>query len=334
MAIQNSLEKLRLKIIDLEEKINNITSKKEAQSNSGVYIFQKELLNFKISKTKTVRIKTLDNILKNQIFVQLKLAFYNFSQQDIKFSLLADKIQIAQEIKNCSNGLNEILIFGTYHNQVSDKIQIDVSVTPHQGKQITLFNATLTIWGISTTEYEEYHALETTSDYFLSYISNGRLYYKIFNKNTDAQSINFQYFSDANSHSSCCANDEIYLFRVDPDRNLFFSNFSNINEIFIAKNVSNVACCYYNNSIIFCYITNGDAFYGEIKNNIVISNKQINSLHGKFISCYLYFNNLNSKTYLILTKKDQSNYLLESIANTNSSSENIYAISNLNISIT
>lgn len=332
MAIQNTLEKLRLKVIDLEERINALSKKNQTQELDGVTIYSKQFLNFKIISPKTLHIKTLNNNVDRQIFIQLKVNFYNFSQQNIKFNLLADKIQIGQEIKNFNNGSNEITIFGTYKNSINDKIEISLFVNPQGSKQITLTNTVLTIWGVSETPIEEYHAIETPTKYFLSFLTNNRLYYKFFNKESNDQVHDFIFLEEASTHSVCCDGDEIIIFKTDTAGNLFFNKLSNHDEIFIANNVSNVSCCFSNESLIFCYISNGEAYYGEIKNNVVISNKKITSPHGKFSSCYLFFNAKNKKTYMILSKKDNSNYLLESVSDAHCSSENIYAISNLNIS--
>ena len=329
MAIQNNLERLKLKIDEIEEKLNNLYSKKETEEYNGISVFKNKLLNLKVSSTKTITIKTLHNELKNQIFFQLKINFYNFSQQEIKFSLHADKIQIGQETKNFTNGLNEIIIFGTYQNQISDKIKIELSITPKDKKQVTIIETILTTWGVSKFDKEEYNALETDDSYFLSYISNNRLYYKIFNKTSEVESHDFIFLTESISHCACCIGNQIFIFRVDLNGNLFFGDLSSIHEIFIANNVSQVSCCYSNESIIFAYISNGDVYYGEIKNNLVISNNQLKSPYGKYMSSYLFFNNINKKTYMVLTKKDNSNYLLEDIAIANSSSENINAITNL-----
>lgn len=333
-SISKTLLQLETKIERLEEQVQKLQSKtKDMITSIGFTVYTKNLLNLNIIKSYKFRLKTLENKNKSSQFFQVKIKFLNNFTQNITFNLFADNIQIASDTQNYSSGINEAIIYGTYSNLVSDKIVLELQIQPNANKQVTIFNTTLTIWGDIQNSNNEYSASESNDKYFLSYLSNNRLYYKIFKKNEDVNNVDFDFFEEAISHSSCCLNNNIYLFRVDLDGNLFFSNTSNFNEIFICNNVSKISCCATENKIIFVYIKNNTCFYGEINNDIVISNNKLNSPYGLYKDCYIYFNKFNNKCYIIITGINNTNYLLESINETNCSSENVKASINLNIEI-
>lgn len=331
MGIELTLRQLQRKITSLENKVGKLQSKsKDMIEGVSFKVYTKNYLNFKTISNKSFRIKTLENP-KNAIFVQIKVKFYNFATQNIKFTLFADNIQISSEEENFGTGVHEIIIYGTYQNAISDKISLDLYVNPKSKKQVLVSNTTLTIWGDTSTSSEEYDATENQENYIISYISNNRLYYKKFSKTTNSEDVDFTFYEEAISHSICSDTLNTFLFRVDPDKNLFYCKMDDFIEKFITDNVDKISCCYFDNTIIYCYIKNGDCYYGEIKNDTVISNKKIDTIFGKFIDCYLYFNNKINKCYMVLTKQDNSNYLLENITIDFDSSENISSEINLEI---
>lgn len=334
MFIEESIIKLQKKCLSLEEKVKKLESRaKDMLEEVGYTIYTRNFLNFQVLANKYIRIRTITNTSKFPILVQVKVKFYNFSEQDIYFKLFTDNIQIGSDQQTYKSGVNEVILYGTYQNLISDKVVVDISVSPKSNKQVTITNTTMTIWGDSQTYQEEYEAVETSANYYLSYISNNRLYAKKFDKTKAVEDYEFEFIEEAISHSVCQNNDVIYLFRVDPNGNLFFRTFDNNNEIFISNNVSKVSCCSFGNLIIYNYISNGDCHYGEIKNSVVISNKILTTKLGKFSNCYLYYNSYNNKVYMILTKQDGSNYLLENITENFSSSENISSEISLTIEV-
>ena len=330
--INNSIKNLQQQILDLENRLEKFEKKTDnIIADSKFSTWCNNLLNVNIVTRRTLTVKTIKNISNQNLFFQLTIKFFNYSNQDIKFDLLCDNIQIGTEQNNFQNGLFDITISGTYKNTISDSLNIFTSINPKNNKQVTVLSTKLTVWGISQSEQYEYDAILTSTYCILTYIANGRLYYKKFNKELDDKDFDFLYLNDSISHSLTSHNDEVFLFRVDSEGNLFFSKFLNNNETFISKNVSKVSSCIFNNSILFTYISNGECYYGEIINNIVISNNKITSIFGKFNNCYMYSENFNNRCYLILSKENGSNYLLENIKDNFSSSENIYADINLSI---
>lgn len=334
MSFSTTIDKLTNKITELEERIDELKSNKQHHDNSGVIVYSKKLLNFKILKQRTLDIFNLENKNKAQLFFQLKVKLYNQTSQNIQFKLFADKILIAQDTDYFQNGNNEIILFSNYQNLVSDFINLQLQVKSQDEEQILISETILTVWGISEKIDEEYEALICGENIFLSYINNKRLYYKFLNKDTDTESYDFNFLDNSISHSICTDNLNLILFRVDLAGNLFYRFKLTDEETFISSNVSRVSCCYFNNKIVYAYISNGNVFYGEIHNNNVISNNKLLNPHGSFENCHIKYNPHNNKCYLLITKADKSNYLLESINNSFSSSENICAEVKLTINIT
>lgn len=334
MMINNSINKLQSQISNLESKIKSLEkSSINKINNLGFSVWTKNLLNFNLFDKRKFHIATINNSDKRNLFFQLKTSFNNFSNQKIQFDLYCDNIKIGSETQSFDNQSYEISVSGTFQNVIADKINIYLVVNPKQKKQISIISSILTVWGINQSQNEEYDALETNEKYFLSYISNNYLHYKIFNKNIEESDVDFLSMGEYISHSICKDNnDNLFLFKVDIDGNLFLENIQTKQEILISTNTIKVSSCYLNNSLYFTYISNNDCYFGEILNNVVISNNKITSLHGKFINCYLYSNLFTNKCYLILTKIDGSNYLLESISNDFKSNENIIAEIDLYIS--
>lgn len=334
MSFSTTIDKLISRINLLEEKFDSLSSNEKLQNNSGVIVYSKKYLNFQILKQRTLNIIDLQNTTKSQLFFQLKIKFYINSPQDIQFKMFADKILLTQNTSNYQSGYNEVILFSNYQNLISDLIKIQLQIKTKDDKQILVSESILTVWGMSEKETEEYESLICGGEIFLSYIENKRLYYKLFNNKSDPELYDFNYLDDAISHSICTNGDNIILFKVDLSGNLFYRLKLTDSEYFISGNVSNVSCCFFNDKITYVYISAGQVFYGEIYNNTVISNNKLINPHGTFEKCHLKYNPHNNKCYLLLTKADKSNYLLETINNSLSSSENICAEIKLNINIT
>lgn len=331
--MNNTIKSLQIKIDNLERKLEKLENKsQDITDNLGFSIWTKKFINLNILNKRQILIKSIVCKPGSHLFFQLKIKFLNYSTQEIKFDLLCDNIQIGSESNLFENNIFETTVSGTFQNKLASEFKIELYINPKNSKQLTLIESTLTVWGIPSLNNEEYNAIETDSNYLLSYISNNRLYYKLFDKLINPNDVEFKFLLESFSHSFCKNNRDIYLFHVDKSGNLFFGNIINPHLIFISQNVSKISSCFFNNSLYFAYISNGECFYSEIFNNSVISNKKIDSIFGKFKYCYLYANDKNNKCYLILTKEDNSNYLLENMSNNFHSSESISAEIKLNIS--
>ncbi len=332
--INDLIKKLQLKISDLENEVEKIKKNSINKINElGFSMYSKKLINFKVLSSRRFKIASIKNHQKNNLFFQAKVSFYNYSSQEIGLSLYSNNIKIGTNTQLFGNDLCEISVNGTYQDLTSDEINIYLNLNPKSKKLISIISAHLTVWGDNNSNNLEYEAVETSNNYFLCYITNNQLFYKLIDKNQVDNEFEFELKGEYLSHSICKTNsDELYLFKIDLNQNLIFENLQNSQELFISNNAQKVSCCYFDNQICFSYLSNGECYYGEIFNNAVISNKKLTSLFGKFSNCYLYSNNNLNKCYLILTKIDGSNYLLENISSNFSSSENICVEIELTIS--
>ena len=331
--INSTIKKLQAKITSIENKLESLEKSTVTQFDNSIFsIYTNNLLNYKVISQRKFLINTLKDKQKNKLFLQLNIKFTNQSNQKIEFNLYCNNMRIGSIQQQFNSDNCETTISGTYQNILSEDLKIQISVSPKNNKPVTILSTTLLIWGISQEYNKEYSAVETDNLFALSYLSNNRLYYKFFEKDTSPSTTDFSFFGESTTHSLCNYNNQIVLFYTDIHSNLFCRNLSNNNEIFITNNVSNVSCCSFKNSIYFAYISDNNCYYGEIFNNSVISNKKITTLFGSFKSCYLHSN--NEKCYMILTKENNANYLLETISTTFNSHENINANVSLEISAT
>ena len=331
-----SFNDLYKKTIELEErldKLNKTVSNSEIDTRFS--LFNNNCINATVITQKTITLAKFDNN-KSQMYYSVLVNFYVGSKQEIEFYLLTNNSRIGHLLETFEVGNHTVTISGVYEDKISEKIQAKILVNPKEDKAVLIGSSTLTIWGNLTIKNDnEFNAIETNSNYILSYCSNQRLYLKKINKsNIDSQEeSNFEFVLPAKSHALCYDknNDICYLLRIDNNDNLFFSDTIDFNEKFVANNVSKCSAIF-NNSLIISFIKSGQCYYSQFENNNLISIKKVNQLSGEFKDCNLFFDNANNKNYLVLTKLDESNYLFESVEKVSSNGESINAT--ISISIT
>ena len=331
----DTIKSLKDNILNLEDRLAKLENKaQEINKELGFKVFTNDILNLQVLKKRPLTLASVDGTSNNQLFFQAKVVFFNTSNQEIKFSLIADNITISSDTGNYENGKFEVNLSGMFNRFTENKVKIVLSIIPKSNKLVTICGTSLTLWGDKNqSNDDEFDAVETSDKYFLSYTSNERIYLKKFNKTQDAEEVEFEYLSKGKSISFCYdnINSVVYIFYVDLNNNLFLHNLNTKEEIYILSNVNKVSAYFLGGKILFCYISNGDCFFGEISNKIVISNKKLITPNSKYKDCYLHFNNHNSKCYLIITNQNNENYMLESISDSFCSSENICASISLNI---
>lgn len=115
------------------------------------------------------------------------------------------------------------------------------------------------------------------------------------------------------------------MLRVDDIGDLFYSKFGE-NEKYLESNVSAVSAVSINNATYVFYLQNNSCFQIEIDSNRNFSNKSKVECHNyEFINLYCSYSEIDNTIYLILTDKNNSNYLLEQINETFNSNEQINA---------
>lgn len=322
--INKKINDLESKITELENKFDKL--KKEnlnLSDNFNQSVYSENFLNINTVSKKKFLIKKISVLSNKNLFIQLKLNILNLSPQTIDFELFCDNIRISKHSNKYQNEFYEISLSGNYQTLINKDLKIELIINPKNNKQVKLIQTTLVIWGINQEFNNEYDAITLESKYCLSYISNNVLYYKIFDKSTPHETQEFIKLSQAKSHSLLNYNNTPYMFYIDINNNLFLKNLNTLEDVYIINNASKISTCTNNTNIYFAYIKSGECFYGEIYNQSAISNKKITSIWGTFSDCYLYYDNIKMRVYLILTKENGDNYLLESTLNNLSYNENI-----------
>lgn len=324
-----SFNDLYKKTIELEERLDKLNKTiLNSEIDSKFSLFNNNCINATVITQKTISLAKFENN-KTQMYYSLTINFLAQTKQEIEFYLMANTNRIGHLLQTFEVGNHTITISGVYEDKISEIIQVKFLTNPREDKAVLVNSSSLMIWGNFAIDNEtEFSAIETNSNYILTYCSNQRLYLKTIDKvNIDSQEeTSFEFVLPAKSHSLCYdrTNDICYLLRIDNNDNLFISNTADFNEIFIANNV-NKCSAIFNDSLIISFIKFGQCYYSQFENNNLISNKIITQVSGEFKDCNLFFDDTKNKTYLILTKLDGSNYLFESVEKISSSGESINA---------
>ena len=150
----------------------------------------------------------------------------------------------------------------------SEKVELYLEIVAEDNSPITIIADTLLVWGLNNKSLNiEYQAIESNDSFLLSYINNNSIFYKTINKEiASLNSEDFIYYSSAISYSFCyfAPINKIFIFRVDMNGNLFYSDFNENYEHFLDSNVSFVSCTANDNCILVSYIKNKQCFTIEI----------------------------------------------------------------------
>lgn len=322
--MNKEIKKLVAKTEDLEQQIETIVN--ETKNSNSASVFQKNFLNYSILEEKTFVLSSIYATYSANILLSLKLNLFLPYAQSVETALLINNSVIKKEKFNCKIGDNVLDIIQSYYPQMDQNIEISIKVKPLESRQIILKNANLTIIGASQNEKNsEYKICERQNDYLISYIFDDKLFYTVAEKsNLSIDLSDFTFLSSSKSH--CFVYDEnskkTYLFRVDNNYNLFYSELFNSEEIFIANNVKSVSAVYGNNRIFVAFIIENQCYYLEISNNLLSVKKSIDLIFGAK-NCFVTYNQTNKKYYILITTITNENYLIESINEKHQNSENI-----------
>lgn len=333
----DKLKSLLNKTSELENQIEEIEKSNQSKAPQVICsCFSKNLLNFSILSSRTILLAEFnvdeDSVITFQNQIDINLA----TNQKVKFSIIVNDISIYKSTKNLNAGYNQVNLIKTYTPFISEKIKVYLQITSVDNKLVTLISESLFVWGINESYASiEYQAVETSDKFLLSYINNNVLYFLYTNKENTANNYeDFNYFSSAKSHSFVYVKNQnkIYLFRVDLDGRLFYSNFDDNNEIYLTNNVSKVSAAASSDTICVTYVKDNICHYLEINKDGKYSiDKTINNLRNKIINTYVYYNNYKSKFYIVLTDEYSSNFIMESLSESKSSSSTLNASYEINI---
>lgn len=313
--MKDELKKIKNKTYELEQNIEQLNL--QIKSNNTISVIQKDFLNFSILESKEFTLCTVTANYQTNIILNLKLNIYLPYSQNITYSLIINNNQILKEEKEFSAGQNIVEIVQPYFSIISQELTIKIKISPKFNKQILLQSAYLTIYGASKNEEDtEYRFCETNTQYLISLTKDNNLYYYICPKSNISLTLSdFKFYTTCISHCFSSDSENIYLFRVDKNNNLFYSNFLNSEEIFISSDVNYVSAIYGKNRILVAFICKNQCCFCEIYNNVLSNIKNIQSI----INCkktFCSYDSSNDKFYILITTTNQDNYLIESISET------------------
>lgn len=304
---------------ELEDKINKLSTNQNADANSNSFVcFSKGLINLSFLNSNQLLLAEFETKKNIPLYFQNQIELNIPTSQDIKISLIINDIAIFKSTRKLQAGYNQFTLMKSYIPIESEQVKLYLKITTENSSPITIISDTLFVWGLSEIFNDiSYQSIDIGENFLLSYLNNNVIFYSIVPKSEISLNCeDFTYYGNALSHSFVYNSNlnKIFLFRVDIDGNLFYTNFEENNENFIEQNVTQISTSYGNDKTVISIIKNGKCYIREMDNNENISNAtQIENLNLNVTKSYIFFNQLNNKFYLILSDKNNSNYITESI---------------------
>lgn len=321
--LKNKTDELEQEIYNLNEITENISNKNKFAS------FNKNLINQAIIDSKKILVTSFFANKQENLHMQALVELNLNSSQNIQFSIIVNNLSIFKTKKLLQAGFNQLTLVFDYLPLLSENIDIYIQITPLDGKEITLNNILLSVWGIDETKDDfEYQIISTSNNYILSFLDNKRLLVLKTDKVNGAYNVeDFTFFKPAKSYSfsKLSGNEDIFLFRVDPSGNLFYSNTADQNETFIDNNVSKVSSSSDGSTALVSYIKNNSCYYFEFNGKQSSIIKKVNGLGNSLIDTYCFYNDFKNNFSIIMTNTNNENYLIESQNETTSISDNLSA---------
>lgn len=317
----DAIKTLLNKTNELENEINNFKNEESnVQVSNNFACFSKGLINLSFLNSNKLLIAEFETKQNIPLYFQNQIELNIPSDQEVKISLIINNIAIYRSTRKLQAGYNQFTIMKGYIPLKSEQVEIYLKITSEEDSPMTLISNTLLVWGINNINNQvQYQAIETKNNFLLSYLNNNTLYYSSQNKNEiELNSEDFTYYANSISHSFAYlqTQDLLFLFRVDLDGNLFFTNFSNINELFLESGISHVSSCSNNDLIAISIIKNGKVYVAEFYQNGTISKfQEVDCQNIYVVKTYLYFNKYDNCFYMILTDKNNANYLIKNLKN-------------------
>lgn len=332
----NELNNLLSKTRTIQRAIDELYFETNVLKNSTYTTFKTNFLNFSTTSKQTAFLNKVKYFKNRRLFFEHQITINTPSSQLISISLLINKIAVCVHKENFSAGQHVVNINKTYTPTITGDVEISLQIESLDGKYVLIKDSVLTIFGLTeNASNSKFQHLKINNNILISCLFNGNLYYKIVPCDSYIYSLDeLSCYGQAKDYSFCLnnMNDSLYLFRVDNNSNLFYTKFDTIDEKFITKKVDKITTCFSNELICACILKKGKCYSFELIDEIISGLNEVVNFNKAIVDCYLYFNNYNLKTYLILSDSQKKNYILESISETNRNSENIFLTCNIFIS--
>lgn len=315
----DKIKTLLNKTNELEDKINSLSNNQNNSYNTNNFVcFSKGQLNLSFANSNKILLAEFETIENFPLYFQNQIELNIPTSQTIKISLSINKITFFRSTRKLQAGYNQFTIMKSFTPLKNERVELYLQITTENDSPITILSNTLFVWGLCNHSNEiQYQVLETNDNFYLSYLNNNTLYFsKIEKTETELNSEDFTFYSSAIGYSFAFlkSTNKVYLFRIDLDGNLFFTDIEDNNETFIDSNVTHISTCSSDDCIKISIIKNYNCYAFEMNENEIFSNHaMVDSNDILIYKSYLYWNKYNNNFYLILTDKNNSNYLTKSI---------------------
>ncbi len=332
----NNFSYLKRQTENLEQEIEllKLNNKKEEKSTNCVCI-NKNFSNLEVILPKKILLGYLNFSQTSSLYFQGQINIFLTQSESVEISLIVNNISIQKLEKNLVLGNNQINIFCNFTPILTENAVVFIKITPKNKNSIYIQEVSFFIWGMFETQNEStYQALELNNNYLISFLSSNNIYYKIIPKEenefcfNEFENLDIGYgFSFAYSKES----NQIFLFRINLNGDLFYSKLNETEEYLISK-ISYVSAISLNNILyVFC-ISDGKCLYFEIDElgNMSLT-KTINTYFNKLVRVNAFYNDYNNKIYVNISDSKNSNYLMEQTIETTNVASNISASYSLTI---
>ena len=315
----DKIKTLLNKTNELEEKINQLSNNQNNFYNSNNFVcFSKGLLNLSFFSSDKLLLAEFETIENFPLYFQNQIEINIPTSQTIKISLSINKITFFRSTRKLQSGYNQFTIMRSFVPLKNENVELYLKITTEDGSPVTIISNTLFVWGICNYSNEiNYQALETNNSLYLSYLNSNTLYYsKIDKKEIELNSEDFTYYSSALGYSFTYlkSTNKVYLFRIDLDGNLFYTDIDNNNEVFLGSNITHVSTAASESLILISVIKNNLCYTFEMSENEIVSTPTLINSNDILVSkSYLYYNSFNNDFYIILSDKNNSNYITKTL---------------------
>lgn len=330
-----------LKVVELEKRIGIAGSQTSNEVNFLEY--NKLNLNYLLTNISrnTITFPDIDLKENKEICFQIKITLSSKKETNLQTIINVNSLEVHSEDNFLSCGHNEFLVLKAFTPTISSKVPFSISFeTSSAEDEIIIDDIKIIIMGLSGNNTEnniQTNAIELKDNFLISYIESNKLYYQFCAKSSGSiLAKNFINLCSAYSHcfmpeSKNCSNENIFLLKVDENKNLkLYKPFKSQEEKLIDSNVSFVSGTILNNqedSHLIVYIKGGEVYFTTIRNSNILSPKKLTFPDLNFKQICIASCDCSEVVYVIATTESNSNYIINSaeISQTSKIVENLNA---------
>ena len=305
-----------IKLTELSEE-----QSKEYKNVNNALEYSLPVINHQVS-TSAYTLNITKVKLDGKTYFQNNLVVSAESSGEIIVELLLDGVVVESISRLLSIGESALLLMKTYSPKASAEVDIDIRIKcATQNFAVNVLSNFLAVWGavadLNAAAPSTIRSLVVGNQVIVSFADKSTIYYATTNLQT--QSITRSQFSQLGSGISHCfaldKSNNLFLFRVDHNKNLYFCNFGeNQSETLVDSDISVVyaACCpqTMREDILICYIKNGKPKYRTYQNQSIGGECNFDCPAGEYVDVYIAKANDLDRMYVVCTDKKGHNYIL------------------------